>query len=62
MNILMANATWYPSGGDWTYIDSIVKIYESKGHTIIPFAMSDNRNFKTKPPIIFIQIQKRQML
>ena len=50
----MANATWYPSGGDWTYIDNIVKIYESKGHSIIPFAMSDSRNFKTKYDKYFI--------
>ena len=54
MNILMANATWYPSGGDWTYVDSIVKIYESRGHSIIPFAMADSRNFKTKYDKYFI--------
>ena len=54
MNILMANATWYPSGGDWTYIDSIVKIYETRGHTIIPFAMADSRNFITKYNKYFI--------
>lgn len=47
MNILIATANWYPSGGDWTYIESICKLYESKGHKIIPFAMSDVRNFKT---------------
>ena len=50
----MANATWYPSGGDWTYIESICKIYESKGHTIIPFAMKDVRNIKTKYDKYFI--------
>jgi glycosyltransferase involved in cell wall biosynthesis len=47
LNILIATANWYPSGGDWTYIDSICKIYELNGHTIIPFAMKDGRNFKT---------------
>lgn len=45
MKILIATANWYPSGGDWTYIDSICKIYESMGHSIIPFAMDDKRNF-----------------
>jgi glycosyltransferase involved in cell wall biosynthesis len=44
MNILLANASWYPSGGDWTYIESICKLYESNGHSIIPFAMDDRRN------------------
>lgn len=47
MNILIANWTWYPSGGDWTYIDSICKLYESKGHHIIPFSVHNEKNFKT---------------
>lgn len=47
MNILIANWTWYPSGGDWTYIDSICKLYESKGHNIIPFSVKNEKNFKT---------------
>lgn len=54
MKILMANATWYPSGGDWTYIENINRIYESKGHSIIPFAMADKRNFKTSYDKYFI--------
>jgi len=48
MNILMVNATWYPSGGDWTYISSICNLYEKNGHKIIPFAMKDSRNFNTE--------------
>lgn len=47
MNILIANWTWYPSGGDWTYIDSICKIYESNGHHIIPFSVKNEKNFPT---------------
>jgi glycosyltransferase involved in cell wall biosynthesis len=43
----MVNWTWYPSGGDWTYIDNVRKFYESKGHEVIPFSMKDDRNFKT---------------
>jgi glycosyltransferase involved in cell wall biosynthesis len=48
MNILMANATWYPTGGDWTYIDSVNKLYEKHGHKIIPFAAKNPKNFKTE--------------
>jgi glycosyltransferase involved in cell wall biosynthesis len=44
MNILMVNASWYPSGGDWTYVDSVSKLYEGYGHSIIPFAMKNERN------------------
>jgi len=47
MNILIANWTWYPSGGDWTYIDSICKLYEAKGHNIIPFSVQNEKNFPT---------------
>jgi len=47
MNILIANWTWYPSGGDWTYIDSICKLYESKGHKIIPFSVQNEKNIPT---------------
>jgi len=47
MNILVANWTWYPSGGDWTYIESICKLYESKGHNIIPFSLNNEKNFVT---------------
>ena len=47
MNILIANWTWFQSGGDWTYIDSVCKIYESKCHTIIPFSVHNEKNFPT---------------
>lgn len=43
----MANWTWYPSGGDWTYIDSVCKIYESHGHNIIPFSVHNEKNIPT---------------
>jgi glycosyltransferase involved in cell wall biosynthesis len=55
MNLLMVNATWYPSGGDWTYIDSICKIYESNGINIIPFAMKHERNFETPYSQYFVE-------
>ena len=47
MNILIINWTWYPSGGDWTYVNSLCKLFESKGHKVIPFSMHDERNFET---------------
>ena len=43
----MANWTWYPSGGDWTYIESICKLYENNGHHIIPFSVKNEKNFPT---------------
>lgn len=55
MNILVVNWTWYPSGGDWTYVESIVDIYTQKGHHVIPFSMKDDRNFKTPYADYFIE-------
>ena len=48
MNILIATANWYPSGGDWTYVESICKIYKHNGHNVVPFAMTDERNLKSE--------------
>jgi glycosyltransferase involved in cell wall biosynthesis len=47
MNILLANWTWYPSGGDWTYINHLCSLLSANGHTIIPFSMQDERNIQT---------------
>lgn len=51
----MANWTWYPSGGDWTYIESICKLYEKKGHHIIPFSVKNEKNFKTSYDKYFLE-------
>jgi glycosyltransferase involved in cell wall biosynthesis len=55
MNILVANWTWHPSGGDWTYVDNITTLYREKGHTVIPFSMKDDRNFPTPWSRFFIE-------
>lgn len=55
MNILVVNWTWYPSGGDWTYVESVVDLYTKNGHTVIPFSMKDERNFPTYYSKYFIE-------
>ncbi|MEO5564100.1 MAG: glycosyltransferase family 4 protein [Chitinophagaceae bacterium] len=52
--ILIVNWTWYPSGGDWTYIECLIKFYESKGHEVIPFSMHNEKNFETPYSKYFI--------
>jgi len=47
MKILLVNWSWYPSGGDWTYIENINKLYESKGFEIIPFSTHNKKNLPT---------------
>lgn len=55
MNILVVNWTWYPSGGDWTYVENICKIYRQKGHQVVPFSMKDDRNFPSAYADYFIE-------
>ena len=55
MNILLANWTWYPSGGDWTYINHVSTLLQTHGHTIIPFSMQDARNIQTSYSKYFIE-------
>lgn len=51
----MVNWTWYPSGGDWTYVDNVVELYKENGHTVIPFSMKDDRNFPSQYSGYFIE-------
>lgn len=55
MNILVVNWTWYPSGGDWTYVEHISKLYTHHGHQVIPFSMKDERNYPSKYSEYFIE-------
>lgn len=55
MNILVVNWAWYPSGGDWTYVENLVNIYQQKGHRIVPFSMKDERNYPTPYSDYFIE-------
>ena len=54
MNILIANWAWYPSGGDWTYIETISEIYKERGHHVVPFSMQDDRNLPSEYSDYFI--------
>ncbi len=44
MKILLVNWSWYPSGGDWTYVENIHKLYEEKGYEVIPFSTHNKKN------------------
>lgn len=54
MNILIASWTWFPSGGDWTYIENMCSLYEGRGHRVIPFSMKDERNVPNEYSRFFI--------
>ncbi len=44
MKILLINWSWYPSGGDWTYIENLQKLYEARGHEVIPLSTNNIKN------------------
>ncbi len=44
MKILLVNWSWYPTGGDWTYIENVHKLYEANGHEIITFSTLNKKN------------------
>lgn len=43
----MAHWAWYQTGGDWTYVNGVNQLYESKGHQIIPFSVKNENNVPT---------------
>jgi glycosyltransferase involved in cell wall biosynthesis len=54
MNLLQVNWSWFPSGGDWIYIENVNDIFIKNGHKIIPFSTQDDRNFKTEYSKYFV--------
>lgn len=44
MNIVNCHSNWYPTGGDWTYVNLVSKIYAEKGHNVIPFGIRSPKN------------------
>jgi glycosyltransferase involved in cell wall biosynthesis len=46
MKILIVNWSWYPTGGDWTYIENLKRLYEEKGHEVIALSTQNPLNVK----------------
>ena len=40
----MVHSSWYPTGGDWTYIEHMSKIHKIMGYTTIPFSSKNSKN------------------
>lgn len=54
MKILIVNWSWYPTGGDWTYIENVRKLYESNGHEVVPFSAIHEKNQPEKTSRFFV--------
>ena len=57
MKILIVNWSWYPSGGDWTYIENLLKLYRSKGIEPIAFSTIHERNVADPNSGFFVEHQ-----
>lgn len=44
MNILLVTNNLYPTGGDWTYVDSVAKLYREKGHNVYLWGRKNEKN------------------
>jgi glycosyltransferase involved in cell wall biosynthesis len=53
--VLMVTWAWYPSGGDWTYVQNVQRLYESKGYEVIPFSTINEKNVPTQGPAYFVE-------
>ncbi|MBN1466502.1 glycosyltransferase [candidate division KSB1 bacterium] len=47
MKILMVHKFYYVEGGAERYVFNVTDLMKEKGHTVIPFAMRDDRNFSS---------------
>lgn len=54
MRILMVQTYYYPRGGDSTYMLSLSRLLEEKGHEVIPFGMAGPHNLPTPYARFFV--------
>jgi glycosyltransferase involved in cell wall biosynthesis len=54
VRILMVQTYYYPRGGDSTYMLSLSKLLEEKGHEVVPFAMAGPRNLPSPYARFFV--------
>ena len=54
MKVLLVNWSWYPTGGDWTYINNLKTLYEMHGYEIVALSTFNEKNTKTDYPAYFI--------
>ena len=54
MKILMVHKFYYVEGGAERYVFNLSDLLTEKGHTVIPFAMQDDRNFESPYSSYFV--------
>jgi glycosyltransferase involved in cell wall biosynthesis len=54
MKVLLVNWSWYPTGGDWTYVNNIKTLYEMKGYDVVGLSTVNEKNIENGTPTYFI--------
>lgn len=54
MKVLLATWSWYPVGGDWTYVENVKRLYEANGLEVIPFSTKNAKNLPNKYDKYFV--------
>lgn len=55
MKVLLATWSWYPVGGDWTYVENMKRLYETKGYEVIPFSTHNQKNISNEFEKYFVE-------
>lgn len=48
MKVLIVNWSWYPTGGDWTYIYNLINLYEQNGVEVLHFSTKNAKNVESR--------------
>ena len=62
MKVLIVNWSWYPTGGDWTYINNLKALYEKNGYEIVALSTFSEKNIETDHPAYFIDSPDYKLL
>jgi glycosyltransferase involved in cell wall biosynthesis len=62
MKVLLVNWSWYPTGGDWTYVSNVKTLYEKNGYDTIPFSTANEKNNETPYSEYFIDAPDYKLL
>ena len=62
MKVLIVNWSWYPTGGDWTYITNLKTLYERNGYEVVALSTFNEKNHKTDYPAYFINSPDYKLL
>jgi len=55
MKVLIINWSWYPTGGDWTYIYNLIKLYQQNNVEVLHFSTKNIKNVESNYESYFVK-------